>query len=550
MTPRGSIGGVVVAVALVLAAACSRSAPSPAPPGSPGTPPVGGTKPGAFSRQQLIEDTRELAAILESTHPDPYLNGGGRIAFHRRLHRVLNAIPDEGMTRDEFQRLLRPFVAGVGDAHTNFLQGYRVDHLRPGGVPLKLRVVETRLVVSGVEPGRRDLLGSRLVSVEGVPLAELASRQGRLQGIDNQYHALHELATRSLVYRPYLQDLLPEWTDQARVRVQLQRPDGNAAALELRVPDREPRWAVPPSRVALPMPGDEGFRQAFLQPPGGGQEIAYVRFTHMGGYRETREQRRPIVTAITRPPSATESFRTLVTEMRRRRTGTLVLDVRDNPGGNSLISEILVYYLYGKEKLLEMAGVGSGEHGAFRYSRLYFADRPSESLASINQGRAVPLVEGDYDFAWSYADGRPIARRSGPPGEPPMVKFLRLSPTFRAEYDASTYSGHYLPKQVFVLCSAGTLSAGFSVVVEFWRLGATTVGTPPAQAPNSFGSAAIWTLRHTGLRGMVPMVSAAHFPDDPSKAHVLPVDRLLTYERLASYGFDPNAEYLDALALR
>jgi hypothetical protein len=48
---------------------------------------------------------------------------------------------------------------------------------------------------------------------------------------------------------------------------------------------------------------------------------------------------------------------------------------------------------------------------------------------------------------------------------------------------------------------AGTLSAGFSVVVEFWRLGAPTVGTPPAQAPNGYGSAARFKLRHTGLEG-------------------------------------------------
>ena len=66
------------------------------------------------------------------------------------------------------------------------------------------------------------------------------------------------------------------------------------------------------------------------------------------------------------------------------------------------------------------------------------------------------------------------------------------------------------PKRVFVLCDAGTLSAGFSVVVEFWRLGATTVGTPPAQAPSSYGAAAVFKLRHTGLQGMVPMISAGH----------------------------------------
>jgi hypothetical protein len=542
----------IAAVLTVLAAACAPPAPAPRRPQSKAQAlaPDKPGRPGAFSRQQLVEDTRELARIIEETHPDPYTGGGGRIAFHRRLHRVLNAIPDGGMSREEFYRLLRPFVAGVGDAHTNLTRGYGVDSRRPGGVPLGLKVVEESLVVTRIERQHGDLLGSRLVAVEGVPLAELAARQRQLQGIDNQYHALHVLATRSLVYTPYLQDLIPAWTGVGTICVDLRRPDGREVSVELRQPGENPAWATPPSRVVLPAPGASGFRRAFLKPPDGGQEIAYVRFRHMSGYLETREQRDPILSKIVRPLSATAEFRELVVEMKRRGTQTLVLDSRGNPGGNSLMSEILVYYVYGKEKLLEMAGVGTGEHGAFRYSRLYFADRPSESLEAINRGRAVPLVEGDYDFAWSYVDGKPIARRSAPEGEPPMVKFLRLSPTFRAEYDAGTYSGYYLPKRVIVLCDSGTLSAGFSVVVEFWRLGATSVGTPPAQAPNSYGAAAVFRLRHTGLEGMVPMISAAHFPDDPSKAHVLPVDHLLTYEQFASYRFDPNAEYLYALTLR
>jgi hypothetical protein len=541
---------LVAAALLALAAGCRPSTSSSTAPGQAALAPDKPARPGAFSRQQLTEDTRELARILEDTHPDPYTSGGGRIAFHRRLHTVLNAIPDEGMSREEFYRLLRPFVAGVGDAHTNFTRGYGVDPRRPGGVPLRMKVVEESLVVTGIEPQRKDLLGSRLVSVEGLPLGELVARQRRLQGIDNQYHALYVLATRSLLNKPYLQDLMPEWTGLGRFRVELQRPDGRLVAVELAQQGGNPSWASPPSRVDLPVPGGSGFQRAFLRPPDGGQEIAYVRFRHMSGYLETREQRDPILSKITRPLSATAEFRDLVVAMKRRGTKTLILDSRGNPGGNSLMSEILVYYVYGREKLLEMAGVGTGEHGAFRYSRLYFAERKDESLAAINKGRAVQLVEGDYDFAWSYVDGKPIARRTGPEGEPPTVKFLRMSPTFREEYDAGTYSGYYKPKNVIVLCDAGTLSAGFSVVVEFWRLGATTVGTPPAQAPNSYGSGTFWTLRHTGLKGMVPMISAAHFPDDPSKAHVLPVDHLLTYEQFASYAFDPNAEYLYALTLR
>jgi hypothetical protein len=88
------------------------------------------------------------------------------------------------------------------------------------------------------------------------------------------------------------------------------------------------------------------------------------------------------------------------------------------------------------------------------------------------------------------------------------------------------------------------------VAVEFHRLGAILVGTPPAQAPNSFGAAARWKLNHTGIEGMVPMIAATHFPYHPEKARVLPVDVPLTYERLVSYGFDPNAEYLQVLEKR
>ena len=267
----------------------------PAPPGSAEQPGAAATaaRQGAFSREQLIEDARQLASILENSHPDPYINGGGRIAFHRRLHRVLNAIPDEGMTRDEFFRLLRPFVAGVGDAHTNFLSGYEVDRRRPGGLPLRFRVVEQSLVVAGVaREEHRGLLGSRLVSVEGVPLRELLDRQRQLRGIDNPYHGLQTLVEESLWYRQHMQDLIPEWKDTAEVRVELERPGGSAEAVALTVPREEVSWIGPATRVTLPVPDESGFAFSFLKTPASGKEIGYLRFTHMIGYRETQERRR------------------------------------------------------------------------------------------------------------------------------------------------------------------------------------------------------------------------------------------------------------------
>ena len=95
------------------------------------------------------------------------------------------------------------------------------------------------------------------------------------------------------------------------------------------------------------------------------------------------------------------------------------------------MSEILVNELYGREKLLEMASVGSGEHGAFGYSRLDVADRPSESLETINKGRAVPRVENDFDFAWSPG---PLALgiASSPFALPPPPALCVVPPLRRA----------------------------------------------------------------------------------------------------------------------
>ncbi len=67
---------------------------------------VPANRPGYFGREALIEDTRQLASIIENTHPDPYTNGGGRIAFHRQLQRILEAIPEHGMTKMEYLRLI------------------------------------------------------------------------------------------------------------------------------------------------------------------------------------------------------------------------------------------------------------------------------------------------------------------------------------------------------------------------------------------------------------------------------------------------------------
>ena len=215
-----------------------------------------------------------------------------------------------------------------------------------------------------------------------------------------------------------------------------------------------------------------------------------------------------------------------------------------------MMAPILVYFLYGKEVLTSisrMAAASGGGH-ARRYSSLYFESHPKVTLESINEGRAVPLVMGDMDFAQVLADvevgsgGR--ARRSV---SSERLKSYQRAHTFYEEYESETYSGYYLPENVMVLVSPWTSSSGLDMTLYLYRAGATLVGTPSAQAPNSFGNLLEWRLDNSGIEGEVSSSFDIAFGDDPMLGRVLSVHRPLTHEYLASHGFDPNATFILAL---
>ena len=154
---------------------------------------------------------------------------------------MLNAIPDEGMSREEFYRLLRPFVAGVGDAHTNFTRGYGVDPRRPGGVPLRLKVVEESLVVDGHRAAAHRTCSAH-ASCPSKGCRSPSSWPGSAA-----CRASTTSTTRCTCSRPgrsctgpTCRTCFPEWTGLGRVRVELQRPDGRLAAAGAEAAGRGP----------------------------------------------------------------------------------------------------------------------------------------------------------------------------------------------------------------------------------------------------------------------------------------------------------------------
>jgi hypothetical protein len=506
-----------------------------------------------LTKNELIEDIRQLQDIIESSHPDPYTHGGGRIQFHRRLQLLMNSVPDKGMTTDEFIKLLRPFLAAIGDQHTSIYSEYAVDNSYPGGLPYVFGVSEQNLYIQiPFLETDEEYIGSLLLSVEGVSIPELVRRFKNLEGCENIYFALRQFARSNLLFEPYLSELLPEWKNHDSVSFTVRRPSGSLETITRKLPVKiNPPLHFPDSVIDLPKTDDSGFLCEFLQPKKSEHEIAYLRVDHLQGFREAKERKVAGGTQdiseeeLSATPSATESFRRFVKEMKKRHSLSLIIDMRKNGGGNYMMAPILIYFLYGKDVLTTINKAASLSGGGFgeQYSPLFFKTHTKVTWEDINKNRSIPLQMGDIDFS------RVLGDLNSEKENPARLKDYQTCTSFYDEYQKETYSGFYCPPRVLVLMTPWTSSSGLDMALFLYRAGAELVGTPSAQAPNSWGELLEWQLDNSGIKGEVSHSFTIEFGDDPEKGRVLPVHHPLTYNKLKSYDFDINAEFLFALEL-
>lgn len=501
-----------------------------------------------LTRDALIQDARVLVRTLEEAHPDPYTAFGGRIGFHRAFQEKLRAIPGEGMTVQAFYNLWAPFLARLEDGHTR---------LRPGGgavkgpgLPWRFKVVGTELVALD-----GDLRGSRLDAVGGLPLAHLRDRLRELRGCENASGELMVLQS-SLSRAGGLQELLPNWQQGTVVEVRFRRPDGSLDIRKI-APGEPAKTASQPSRVqGLPDPSRGSLAWNFLDAEG---HTAVLSIRDCVNFRENvplylgmpngqgrtfleasfakRHGRKPKddVELKASFPSALETFAELARAMKSQRTRTLLVDLRDNDGGNSLLGYMLVYVLHGPEGLRKLGASWS----LTRYSQLLIENYGEQFRNPVDEG--LPLKPGDYNFQEERQ------ARLGAQAPEAWREPLEMLPDLAAECKSLSCAGIYPPPRIVALTTPETFSAGFDAVLALRQNGAKVAGTPSGQAPNCFIDGLSFTLPRTGLAGTVSFKAQFSFPPGTPEGRMLPCDLPLTYEKFKALNFDPNAEILLAL---
>ncbi len=513
--------------------------------------------PQPLTRAQAEKDTRTLLRLLEASHPDPYTNLGGKVAFARKAHQLVESIPSEGISASDLRSRLSAFLSGLRDGHT-FLMGGDDRWRDPAAwLPVSFRVTSDGLFISSHNTAvLRGTRGYRLRGVNGIPLAELVRRA--VIPAENMYG---DYLRAGNVVRSFkmLSNVIPGLDRSGGITYNLESPTGAKedrtipwSEISMAMPDA---WSDKPAAWAALEPSDAPFYFRFLD----SDRTAYFRVANIMGreafemawrqnwgdvlqmlQRYYRQQKKDmpadIGAAVQGVPSMFEVGDQLLREMKRRGTERLVIDLRDNGGG---VTPSITPFLY------EMYGDRFFEHGFpgeyVTVESQLFLDKQHATVEQWREKQHDPNFQlGDYRF--EQDDTKPAADRRSEA----LAEYKKLGLSFADKLQPLAGKAVYTPARVVVLCDERTYSAAFHMMFYLRQLGAKVVGVPPMQSPNAYMEMTEFTLPESGIRGSISNSAQFMLPDNPTADTYHP-DMEVTYDIYRKYDFSDDAALRYAL---
>lgn len=278
-----------------------------------------------FSREELLEDVAFLFSTIETIHPDPYhaLDPSEAALARRTLARTLR----DGMTRLDFWRLAAPVVAGLRDGHTRLGEPEEEwNHVWSTGsnvFPLTLALDPSGATVrADLSAEKRLPPGTRIRRINHRPIGELVREAMAPLSFERDAVRLWVLNTRHTARMFFL---IWGWTGPFTVEAELASGEPVVATLpaissEVWRSEAEAAglWSAGPSTAPPPY------------------SFALVADGQLG-YIDIRSH--------SDPASFERFLEEAFTALRDHSPRALVIDLRRNPGGSSVLGDRLVEYL-------------------------------------------------------------------------------------------------------------------------------------------------------------------------------------------------------------
>ena len=511
----------------------------------------------------IVADFNEFVKLLEETHPDPYTNYGGKPFFRlEAMDTRFGLIEDSVTSSDELARRITKFLAPLEDGHTNIDMGFSsfFEEREPEmGAPIDFRPISDGVVINSITSEYKDLLGSRLIAIEGIPLKEICTNLAEYRTAENEIGRINLFCFINGLSPNELRKAIPDMR-QDSITFQLQTPEGKQMNLTLPLIDKYGSGSnIELSSVehTKPFPSQGNLSYLFVDDKKNTMyfrssqiisrdalEIMINRGMDVGQYlkrtyMQFNEDEMPndVDKALAKIPSFSDEFGKMLHVMKKSKSKNLIIDLRGNSGGFTPITLPTLYQLWGDKYLEEAPRFGIKFIQLFSPLYMKKMNITTEQLNAEMQdsgfilGDYIATSEGDYspeEITDEYRDR--------------MIE--EMTSSVKDKLTAQHGKPVYTPEHVYVLINPTTYSAAFHYAFFLWKMGATIVGLPSKQAPNTYMEATPFELPRTNLKGNISNSLQLFMPNDDPRAHQFTPDLMPTYEDYKHYNFDMNTELL------
>ncbi len=491
----------------------------------------------------LLDDFDYFFQAFEQTHPDPYSAFGGERRFHRELKKLRRSLSRiDSFNADRLQAEIGRFLVPLHDGHTYCGQTKFSYDSEVKFLPLNLRTMTDGFFVWGSLEEFESLLGAEVLSIAGQPLDKLLDRLAEYVPSENKYG---------------LYSALNGWKmNSALLSLMLDDFDGETVEMSFKTRSGADTTAVMPLSTSeqintgaiSSMPTDPRFPSSNFEYKWADKELGVMTFkcSHivsrdclqyildhgMGEYEAIKNWAFPD-TPFEEIPVIAERFGNMLSEMKEAGAQHLILDLRSNGGGWSPIVYPVLYQLYGDAYLTTDLGC----RYETRLSELYL-QKNNVTLEGYNEWRGTSykigdLMQGDYENVPEFIDDslRDAIIDSYMCLDKDMLRAQSGEPLYR-------------PEHVYVVTNEDTFSAAFHFTYMLWKMGATIVGVPSSQAPNTFMESTPFSLPNTGIKCSVSNAIQRFLPADDSRAKVFLPDWTPSWDDYKRLGFDSRADLL------